>query len=191
MRTHQVKLVILAGAILVASTVLLVRHFSLTRYEGRSLGSWLVSLQSVRDAERLKAHEAVQAIGSNAVPTLLRWLDYRPTKGRQWLSAACARLGLTLQDVSEDYYHSKALCGFRALGTGGASAASRLETLAMRDKRADMGVALGYVAPDRARKLATQWMSNTTSRIEVFRGLRVMTELMERDSEISHPVRTP
>lgn len=66
-------------------------------HEGRPLSEW-VALWGSKDGklpppqQREKAARAIQQIGSNAVPTLLAWMDYDPPFSRYRLLSAFQRL---------------------------------------------------------------------------------------------------
>jgi hypothetical protein len=74
-----------AGVVITAA-VFLWWSFREPRYDGRSLSEWLSRL-GVREetywspypdaAERERAREAVSRIGTNALPYLMRWIEYR------------------------------------------------------------------------------------------------------------------
>src|SRR5436190_17836001 len=48
------------------------------QYKGRTLSQWLTYDQKPGPAEQLRHTEAVLKIGTNALPTLLRWVEYNP-----------------------------------------------------------------------------------------------------------------
>ncbi len=98
------------------------------RYMGRSLEGWLVILDKYRWSEtsaegkqrRESAIKAVRAIGANALPHLIQWLPYEPTKlDGQFYNRPAFRSWAT----RKWHHQTLAIRGFEALGPQGAAAA--------------------------------------------------------------------
>jgi len=141
-----------------------------------------VLLQSTNPVEREEAGAAVREIGTNAVPTLTAWLAHRDSAAEKKLTVWLAKVGLFSRDrFSENYYHSKALCGFRALGTNGQSAVPDLRRfLADPALASDAAYAMAWVAPSEAEKLAEAWIADNTNRSVKVRGLKLKAEIINR-----------
>lgn len=173
----------IVAAIFVASCLLvaLIHRSASSSYRGKTLRSWLVLLQSTNLFEREDAEAAVREIGTNAVPTLTAWLSHRDSAAEKWLTWWLARIGLITRDrFSENYYHSKALCGFRVLGTNGQSAAPDLRRfLADPALASDAAYALVWAAPSEAEKLAEEWTMDTNRTVKI-RGLKLKAEIVNR-----------
>jgi hypothetical protein len=52
-------------------------------YQGKKLSEWVAMAQENPDPPEVDA--AIIAIGTNNIPLLLRWLDYKPSKLREWV----------------------------------------------------------------------------------------------------------
>jgi hypothetical protein len=97
--------------------------------DGKRLSSWLLLIDagpiSAPDnrayAEQDKAHEIVQALGTNTVPTLLHMLQARDSRARVLL----ARM-LPIRATPARALHQGAYRGFQILGTNGQAAAPLL-----------------------------------------------------------------
>jgi hypothetical protein len=88
-------------------------------YDGRSLRQWLAIAQRANDANSGEGAEAVRAVGTNAIPSLLEWIRY----DRPWWRVEAE--DLTLRGYSmpgwmhadkEDDLADAALLGFKILG---------------------------------------------------------------------------
>jgi len=154
---------------------MITRRLSGPGYGGKALSSWLVLLQSTNLVEREEAEAAVREIGTNAVPILTAWLSHRDSAPEKWLSGWLARTGVFTRDrFSENYYRSKALCGFRVLGPTARPAISDLRKLIVDTDRGlslYASYALALVAPAEAQKLVEEW-SGVTNRNLVVSNLR-------------------
>jgi hypothetical protein len=108
--------------------------FTLTRptepsYKGHNLSYWLQIADSNDEAVA-----AINAIGTNAIPVLLRWMTYEPPRWRKSLAKVAYKF--KQDDKMFDYLFGterhKAMLGFALLGTNAASALPALVTL-MKD----------------------------------------------------------
>ena len=172
-----------AGAVLVVTCLLLaLMHDSISpTYQGRTVASWLVLLQSTNPPIRASAENAVREIGTNAVPTLTAWLSHRESSAERWLTLWLAKVGLgSYAPFSENYYRSKAMCGFRTLGPKAQCALPDLRKFLDDPALAlNAAVALVYVAPSEAEHLAEKWTTDT-NRLVKLRGLKLKAELSDR-----------
>jgi HEAT repeat protein len=97
-------------------------------YQGRRLSQWLESCDPYRDSPQFD--EAVRAMGTNVIPTLLGMLEtkYSPLKQRLYALGLYSRLGLHFTPT--DIKHTLAVKGFRALGAAASNAVPALIELA-------------------------------------------------------------
>lgn len=137
---------------LVATTIVLAviavhlvrRHFDGPRYEGRSLRFWISiygakGYQHQTTPEQDAAALAIRAIGTNALPYLLKWIDHQPGKLNLYLQAKIKMLPAWLFRrplnwflKSPDERRSHAIIAFEALGPMAAPAVPELNRLACR-----------------------------------------------------------
>jgi HEAT repeat protein len=75
----------------IAGCVMLVSRPREPRHEGRSLSYW------ARRSHQPEAQRALTAMGTNALPFLIEWLDEEPTQFDAWLRRAGQRLPNSLQ----------------------------------------------------------------------------------------------
>lgn len=138
-------------------------------------------LQSTNLTMRAEAEAAVRTIGTNAVPTLIAWLSHRDSEPEKGLTQWLAKRGLITRDhFSENYYRSKALCGFRTLGTNSQSALPDLRRLLADPALAlEAASALVWVAPVEAEKLADEWRRDTNRLVQA-RGLRLEQDIIDK-----------
>ena len=81
-RRSRLLLAVVVAIFVIVTALLLVRsRFGGPSYGGRSLAEW-VKDYGRRDSNQLLAAEAIRAIGTNALPSLLKWLDYQPSNWR-------------------------------------------------------------------------------------------------------------
>lgn len=104
-------------------------------YQGRHLSDWLKRYYKAgpNSPEEAEAAAAVQAIGTNALPYMLDWIQTRWT-WRDWIHT---KLPYKVSDnnlvnawlTTHDIYVIKALTAFQLLGTNAAGAIPELETM--------------------------------------------------------------
>jgi hypothetical protein len=98
-------------------------------YQGKRLTFWLEDLNGTRatQAERAKAEEAIRAIGTNAIPTLLRMLRARDTPLKLRLIALAQKQHVfKIHHTSAQELNMQAAEGIRLLGPAAASAVPQL-----------------------------------------------------------------
>ena|SRR2546425_1069912 len=182
-RSWSFKSRTLVAAVVVTSCLLVVLLLRSTgpSYRDKTLHSSLTLLQSTNPVERVEAEAVAREIGTNAVPTLTAWLSHRDSTAEKRLTGWLAKVRLFSRDrFSENYYHSKALSGFRALGTNGQSSLPDLRRfLADPALASDAAYALVWVAPSEAEKLAETWMADTNRFVRI-RGLKLKAEILDR-----------
>jgi peptidoglycan/xylan/chitin deacetylase (PgdA/CDA1 family) len=104
-------------------------------YQGVTLGKWIERYNNEVDAEEQtkEAAEAVRHIGSNAVPTLLRWLQASDSKLKIKLTELCEKQSLIKFSFTDAFeYNSRALFAFEVLGSEGKSAIPRLQQMVQK-----------------------------------------------------------
>lgn len=120
------------------------------RYKGKPLSNWLARYREAVLSERpfaaAEAEAAIKAIGTNAVPYLLKWLQYRESKEQRWkvdrlraLPAILTRnpLGEWLATDSKETRSLIAMFGFRPLRDEAAATIPELAQLATLTDRED------------------------------------------------------
>ena len=128
-------------------------------YLGKALSQWLEEVPDdwghpvtgLDPEEKPAAAKAVRAMGTNALPALIKMMEARdwPPKPRlQWWAANLLHIDLTLYTSPAERQKVRALFGFCALGTNANPAVPVLTDLLLRrgDRRA--AVALAYMSPE-------------------------------------------
>ena len=105
-------------------------------YNGRSLSAWLD--QRIKRADGTEglsdpAIDAVQDLGPDVIPQLLKWLQRTDPPGFQQL-----RYGASIPVPLNDAWRTRAFLGFRALGSSGAWAIPELVDLTLHAADADV-----------------------------------------------------
>lgn len=101
-------------------------------YNNKPLSAWLVDLITRPDGTAVLSDEsvfAVQQIGHQAIPALLKWLQYSDPPGFRQL-----RFGANIPVPLNDDWRRRAVYGFRALGDAAAPAIPDLVQLALYEK---------------------------------------------------------
>jgi len=57
------------------------------KFHGHTVSYWIDRFGSSWPAERIEAHQAIREAGSNALPCIIRCLEYKPYKWRLWLTS--------------------------------------------------------------------------------------------------------
>jgi HEAT repeat protein len=134
---------ILAVSILVAiAGIVFITRPREPTHDGKPLSEWLRVLEKERSKEeRTRAEEAVRAIGSKAIPALLRLIKAKDSYLKQRVAIAMRKQEmLDFEILDEQGSQGRAYCGFRALGSNAISAAPALARL-LSDKDARYAVA--------------------------------------------------
>ena len=116
----------------ITALVLWVSSFSEPEYKGVKLSVWHERYNNEVDAEpqRKEAAEAIQQIGSNAVPTLIKWLGASDSKLKLKLRELTEKQSIINFKVTPAIeYHKRALTSFELLGQRAKSAIPELEKL--------------------------------------------------------------
>ena len=155
------KLLILTGCSFAALVLLMVaKRECEPSYDGRSLSEW-VHVCSCRKPERPtydereKAAQAIRHIGTNAIPTLLRWISYDPSQARKTSLALLRHLPKALQPQFLWEREARAFetqVAFYTLGTAARSAIPALTHLAITSSGEERvyycSRALSYIGPE-------------------------------------------
>jgi hypothetical protein len=142
-------------------------------YEGRTLQQWIADAESPNLYVHTQAVESLRSIGTNALPTLTRWMAHRDSGYERqfyrvlesrwvtpWLRSAC-------MGKSEMAYECRALIGFYELGRAARPALPFLESLVRENnpganlKAANAAGAFVAIDASQAEGLAEQWCSST------------------------------
>lgn len=106
-------------------------------YNAATLSTWLARCGSTNLTESLAAADAIRHIGTNALPFLLRWIQYEPgwrdSLGRKILSWPVVGGHRDVQRViwkMTQYRATSAVTGFKILGSEAGPARAELQRLA-------------------------------------------------------------
>ena len=148
--------------------------------DGKSLSHWLGQLHSINSVEKARAEKALREIGEKAVPVLTRWISHNDYPVKKRFIAWLKELGVSQRDwPDENYYHAKALSGFKFLGSDADSALPELRQMLQQPKLAhDAAFAILFVSPREAEKLARTWTSGTNRHFQGI-GLRIKQAMEE------------
>jgi hypothetical protein len=129
--------ILLATLALVGGTVLVGHALRSSEpvYEGKKLTVWLEEYdQFGPNVTHEKARTAVRAIGTNAIPTLLRLLNARDSYSKLVVMKLAAKQSLfKIEFTRAATLHSRALAAFRALGSCGRTALPALSAMKRED----------------------------------------------------------
>jgi hypothetical protein len=132
------------------------------QYEGRTLSEWLEDYQDSTRADTMPGRfeastNALKHIGTNAIPTLLRWAAAKDIPGVIRAEGFIHSLGWENFHISNSLdKHSFAYCGFQILGQGAMSATPALVKLARTGPetfRLDAAACLIMIEPDKEKIL--------------------------------------
>lgn len=122
-------------------------------YEGRALSSWMDDYQNSPDgAKRGRAEAAIQQIGANGLPTLLRMAGAKDSALKSKLLVLAHKQSfIRFRFKTADYYHARATYGFGALGPAAKPTVPALIGL-LQDKdrqvRASAAQCLSLIGPE-------------------------------------------
>ena len=132
MRPRRLWLILIGVLVLVALIVAVLRRDPEPSYGGRSLSEWLARLAAVPDGDppqQAQAAAAIRQIGTNALPYLLKWIQYKPLPWTKALNRITGGL-IGKYDFLSDYKNAiraeQAMEAFRALGPGACAAIPQL-----------------------------------------------------------------
>jgi HEAT repeat protein len=130
MRSKRFTIIIffLLALVLIASSMFTVQKEP--TWQGKGLDDWLSLLLRGSREEQRRAVQAVQQIGSNAVPYLLKCIDYKPGVVRETLFRIFkGRLPQSLAPRDAMFMRNKAATAFCSLGERASCAAPDLERI--------------------------------------------------------------
>lgn len=137
--TTSALLIIVGLIALVLGAALASAFFREPSYAGRRLSDWLrdyrapdIPLYGVAEQRQQKVEMAVRAIGTNAVPSLLRWARTKDCSFSDRVSTLLNKCGgiFRVHFADTAQRHNMAFEGFRILGRQGRGATSDLAALA-------------------------------------------------------------
>jgi hypothetical protein len=115
-------------------------HWGEPKYAGKRLDQWLAPYSrhpgSIKDVSP-ETIDAIDHIGTNAIPYLLDWIQYAPSSWRLTLEERLKRAPIWLRSLMRDRKLDSAFAavnGFRMLGSRGKPAIRELERLANNPK---------------------------------------------------------
>jgi len=108
-------------------------------YGGKKLSEWVETLGRHPLTQDEVCSEAIRQIGSNAIPSLLKWIRYEPPAWRKRFGELCSFFGLE-SSRRGDFLASGATMAFGRLGPQGAGAVRELSQL-LNDPEAGSGAA--------------------------------------------------
>src|SRR5262245_53725289 len=124
--------------VLIGVLVALVTSNREPEYEGRKLSEWVVRVWAP-EPEVNGAENAIRHIGTNAIPFLLKWIQYEPSLRRiKWLEEAdefVSRYTGLWTAVKKRIIAVRAIDAFRALGPAARAAIPELIRLLNDPKR--------------------------------------------------------
>ena len=140
------------GAAFVLGWLILQHRNQEPSYGGKSLSAWLIDLDLEKSGTTDRALRAVQAIGTDAFPTLTRMIRFQDPLWRQGLMALNARQSLFQLPVTPaSVIRNRALQGYTALGARAQgnvpTLIGLLQTESSASIRSSVAAALGSIGP--------------------------------------------
>ena len=156
---RRIRLYLLIAAMLLAAFALGIwepRRQVGPVYLGKALSQWLEEVPDgwdspVEGRQKPAVAKAVRAMGTNALPTLIKMMEARdwPPKPRLlWLASNLLHLDLMRHTNPAERQNVRALFGFCALGTNANPAVPALTNLLLRRGDDCTAVALAYMSPE-------------------------------------------
>jgi hypothetical protein len=188
MRKHRALLIATPCVALALVLAVLLAHDDEPRYKGRSLSKWLQvysdNSMTPDSPELTEAVQAIRAIGTNAFPSLLKWIRQDPPS---WHRAAHRKLplpltyspGVKLLIDGPGYERANGvMIAFAVLGTNAAPAIPDLVALMKDTNHVDraMGALSGVGAPALPHMLAALTDTNQTGRSDIPFYIREMAK---------------
>ena len=150
-------------------------------YEGKTLSEWIVMSRQTRHPETIppvaiQARDAVQHIGTNAIPFLLRWTGYEPSGWKRKIRDSLVIGGdnFFTRTFARDYRDGRAARGergFELLGTNAIIALPELVKRVADQKAPYTGVraerAMVYLGPEIVLPALAQMVSTDAGRVAV------------------------
>jgi HEAT repeat protein len=129
-------------------------------YMGKPLSRWLAEVPDgwghplegrLDPEERPAAANAVRAMGTNALPALIKMMeaqDWSPKRRLEWVAFTLGLIKLPTTTTRAERQNVRALFGFCALGTNANPALPALMDLLVRRGDSHTAVALAYMSPE-------------------------------------------
>jgi HEAT repeat protein len=168
MSKRRKRIILLACGILAFALVwaLLARREPDPSYQGRTLSQWLDRIQQSADGT-IWAETVIRAIGTNAIPTCLKWISYEASPLRNKFTALAERLPTDLTPhflfIAQERAH-RAAAVFEILGPEARAAIPELTRLTQTSsdpERADRCIhVLSHLGPEAVPSLLTLVTNN-------------------------------
>jgi len=152
MSKHKVHVTLLIAVLFAALLVVLTRERE-PEYGGRKLSEWVLGLRADSADAREQSREAIRAIGTNAVPYLVKWVRYEmPLWPRTWHDSDVVRVRHFERFCNRfckrnDSLQIGAIDAFRELGPKAAAAIGELSRLLNQPNHCASGDVAGHVLP--------------------------------------------
>jgi len=132
-------------------------------YEERPLSTWVQELVPASPPEtRSRAREAIRAVGTNAIPLLVKYLSRRDNSLTEVLTRKWEKLTKKPTSPEPIFLRSQAVAGFDALGSFGRSAFPELKKLMIDKELAyDAARALGAIRDKEAVPLLVDYLDRS------------------------------
>jgi len=132
-------------------------------YEERPLSTWVQELVPASPPEtRSRAKEAIRAVGTNAIPLLVKYLSRRDNSLTDVLTRKWEKLTKKPSSPEPIFLRSQAVAGFDALGSFGRSAFPELKKLMIDKELAyDAARALGAIGDQEAVPLLVDYLERS------------------------------
>ena len=144
LRKRKRKILLAVGVLIVAAAAWLLVPSSQPTYDGKTLTHWMAALGSADGDEEAHAFAAIQAIGTNALPTISRLLESSDSTFKLrclHLAERIPFLGLRFQTAAEQRQQAKVAL----ILAGSESQRMSVPTLARLSRAADAGVRITAV----------------------------------------------
>jgi len=166
-------------------------------YNGKKLSEWLRAYslgysnedeKKIYEREQFAAADAIQHMGTNALPCLVRWIAHEPPAWKQKIGTFAARIPsrqIRQWYFENDYYGFCAVKAFEVLGTNASPAVAQLEKILNRSGRGwsqEWAMdALSYIGKDAFPALLAALGTPNTN----FKAAMCIREMAERGVDIS------
>lgn len=147
MKRRRIFLALLGSVASITLAILVRPREREPEYNGATLSTWLSRCGSTNVTESLAAADAIQQIGTNALPFLLSWIQYEPG-WRDWLGGKLLKWPVigTRPNVQRlfwkmtHYRAASAVTAFKILGTEARPARTELQRLANNTKAPETAI---------------------------------------------------
>jgi hypothetical protein len=147
MKRRRLRLILLGCVVSITLAVLVWPREGEPKYNEVALSTWLARCGSTNQAESLAAVDAIRHIGTNALPVLIRWIQYEPgwkdSVGRKILGWPVLGKSRNVQRLiwnMTEYRAITAVRGFQILGSQANPALPELQRLADNPKAPETAI---------------------------------------------------